>query len=551
MINSKWWALVVAAAALLGCGGGGGSAGTPPFGDGDGGASATADLVVTTSSVQIFNSGSSSATVTVTAVDSSRNALANVPVTVSADSGAIVTTSSTATDDEGTVQATVGIGADRSNRVIVVTATSGSISRSVSLLVTGTTVSATLSPAIVAPSAAGSVRYVVIDNAGAPMANMPIQVSAAGLSPSEATGTTSANGDFTFNFTAPTATGSYTIIGSVGGMTDSQTVQVQTASTVPAVSAAILSASVSANPNVVAVNTAGSDGNQTQVRALFLGANNQPVPNVRVRFDLAGDVNSIGGTFTTGSNTVYSNANGVATAAYTPGTRASPTDGLTIRACYGTSDTDPNFVNCTTFATTTVTITSEPLGVSIGTNELIITDNPLTYKKQFLVSVVDSAGVAKPDVNVAVSVDLPLYRKGSYAPGTSGTPGWAKFESIACANEDTNRNGVLEIIGGIEEDQDGDGRLDPGKSDVSVTLLQDKTGSDGTAVLEIQYARSFGTWVDVLITVSASGVSGTEGRASYLVAPVPVPTTALTNVQVAPAFIDSPYGLTGSCTNPN
>ena len=61
---------------------------------------------------------------------------------------------------------------------------------------------------------------------------------------------------------------------------------------------------------------------------------NKPVKNMRVRFDLAGDVNSIGGTFTTGDNVVYSDANGVATSAYVPGTRSSPTDGVTVRACW-------------------------------------------------------------------------------------------------------------------------------------------------------------------------------------------------------------------------
>ena len=61
----------------------------------------------------------------------------------------------------------------------------------------------------------------------------------------------------------------------------------------------------------------------------------------------------------------------------------------------------------------TLTVTSEPLGVTIGTNETIIV-NELTYIKKFIVSVADSAGVAKPDVNVVVSLDLPNYRKGQY-----------------------------------------------------------------------------------------------------------------------------------------
>ena len=97
------------------------------------------------------------------------------------------------------------------------------------------------------------------------------------------------------------------------------------------------SASLAASPSVVPVNT-GSTSNRSELRALFLGAGNAPVKNVRVRFDLAGDANSIGGSLTSGTNVVYSDANGVATTAYVPGSRFSPTDGLTVRACWSAND---------------------------------------------------------------------------------------------------------------------------------------------------------------------------------------------------------------------
>ena len=41
---------------------------------------------------------------------------------------------------------------------------------------------------------------------------------------------------------------------------------------------------------------------------------------------------------TSGTNVVYSDANGVATTAYVPGSRFSPTDGLTVRACWSAND---------------------------------------------------------------------------------------------------------------------------------------------------------------------------------------------------------------------
>jgi hypothetical protein len=542
------WAVATASLLLLtACGGGGGDAGAPILGSGGGtGGKATAsDLVVELSSAQMFNTASSSVKVTVTAVDSSRNAVAGAPVQITADSDAIVTGAASQTDEAGKTEGTVSMGSNRANRVITVTVTSGSVSKTATIQVMGAHLTGTLAPAVIDPGTQGHIEYRLQDHSGNPMVNQDIQVVASGMTPSQANGKTGPNGEFMFTYTSPATPGSVQVTANAGGASDVQTVQVQATSTVPVVTAPINSASVSANPSVLSVNVPGGTSNRSEIRALFLGANNLPIPNVRVRFDLAGDVNSIGGTFTTGDRLLYSDANGIVTTAYVPGTRFSPTDGVTIRACYGTSDTDPGLVNCTNFATVTLTVTSEALGVSIGTNETIIV-NDLTYVKKFIVSVVDSAGVAKPDVNLAVSVDLPQYRKGFFS---STTDGWSKVggDAAICANEDANRNGVLEA----GEDINGTGRLEPGKSDVSVSLLQSKTGPDGTAVLQIQYAKSFGTWVDAKITVAASGVSGTEGRATYVVAPVPVDAASLKKSDSSPAYQVSPYGVAASCTDPN
>ena len=535
-----------AVALLAACGGGGGSAGTSPFSSAaSSGSAATSDLIVTLNSAQVPNTGSATATVSVTAIDASRNTLAGIPVTISADGDAVVTAGAATTGSNGVLTAQIGIGSNRGNRLITVTATSGAISKTATLQVVGTSVTSTLVPAVIAPSTAGQVQYHVVDQAGNPMSGQPVQIVATGLTPDQMTATTGINGDYIFSYTSPAAVGAYTVTANIGGKTDTQTVQVQTTSTVPVVPAgtAIASASVSANPSVVPVNLAGSQTNRSEIRALFLGANNLPIPNVRVRFDLNGNVNSIGGTFTTGATTLFSDSNGIVTTAYVPSARSSPTDGVTVRVCYGKSDTDPNLVNCLTSKLVTLTVTSEPLGVTIGTNELVIV-NELTYIKKFVISVADSAGVAKPDVNLVVSIDLPNYRKGFYTPGQTA---WIKNETAICLNEDTNRNGVLES----GEDKNGDGQLWPRKPDVIISLLQSKTRADGTAEVQLTYAKDHGSWVDALITVSASGVSGSEGRATYLVAPVPVDAASIKNVSQSPAYVISPYGIAASCANPN
>jgi hypothetical protein len=182
--------------------------------------------------------------------------------------------------------------------------------------------------------------------------------------------------------------------------------------------------------------------------------------------------------------------------------------------------------------------------------------------KQYVVTVVDSAGNPKSGVTLATSVDLPNYRKGYYVVSTGTPSGWVKVPTAVCLNEDTNRNGVLDAgeddttTGGTGN---GDGQLWPRKPDVLISLLDANgnqvtsttTASDGTAVLQIEYAQDHASWVDAMITVVASGVGGSEGRATYFVAPVPVLATDLTNTSVAPAFVVSPYGTAGSCTNPN
>ena len=371
-----------------------------------------ADLILTTSSSTIADSGSGAVVVTVKAIDANRNTVAGVPVGLTVDAGAVITGAAATTDSTGTVTATVTTGADLSNRLVTVTATSGSVLRTATIQVTGAKISSSLVPAVIAKSTAGQILYRVVDGAGNAMANQSVQITATGLTPSSVSATTGANGDYTFNYTSPGLDGSYAVTAVIAGKSDTQSLLVQSAGVVPDAVGPINAASVAANPSVVAVNLSGSQANRSEIRALFLGANNLPIRNVRATFDLNGDVNSVRGSFTTGTTTLYSDANGVASTSYVPDSRSSPTNGVTVRVCYGVKDSD--LTGCPTFKLVTLTVTSEPLGVSIGTNELIIV-NTLTYVKQFVITVADSSGAAMADVNLVASVDLPNYRKGVYA----------------------------------------------------------------------------------------------------------------------------------------
>lgn len=554
LLKSKILVLgLVAAAALSACGGGGGSAGTPPFGSDTPDTGTTnpvaSDLLVTLSKPEITNSGSDTATVVVTAVDAQNRVLPNADVLLRADANAIITATAAQTDTTGALSGTVGIGSSKANRQIKVTAISGQVSKEVTLTVTGAKLSAVPLPASVQEGAAGKVTFTLADTNSVKIAGQSVQVTAPGLTPATATGTTDANGEFVFNYVVPMgASGTIPVSATAGGATASQDVQVRGTVITPDVTATINSASVSANPSVISINQSGTNS-RAEVRALFLGADNKPVPNVRVRFDLAGDVNSIGGTFSSGQEIVLSNANGNATSAFIAGARSSPIDGVTVRACYGKTDLEMANGACPASASATLTVSAEPLGVTIGTDATIAVDG-LTYVKKYVIQVVDASGASMADVNLAASLRLTRFGKGNHAflAATATSPaGWGYQNVLICPGEDLNGNGVLEA----GEDRDGDNRLEPRPSDVSVKLLHTKTRADGTAELQIQYPQNFATWASGVITVSANGVVGTEGRDDYEIDALPAPSAVIINASEMPAFRRSPYGTTLSCTDPN
>lgn len=540
---------VGAALALLvaGCGGGGGSSGDCGFGDctGSGGGTAVvADLILTLDTQSVTNSGSEVVTATITAVDSSRVVVSGATVGVAVDANALVTASSSSTGTDGKVTATVAIGADRSNRIITLTATSGSLTKTASISVTGSRIGASLATTVEPGSTGNTIRYRVLDVNSNPLVGQAIAVSAPGLV--GATGVTSANGDFDFVYTAPSTSGALVITATSVGVTDVQTVQVQAAGGgVPVANGPVSSASVSANPKTVASNTAGSTTNQTQIRALFQAAGNVPIQNVRVRFDLNGDPNSVGGTISSGTRQLYSTADGVVTTSYIPGTRSSPTDGVSVRACWDYADFAAG--TCPNATTVKLTVTAEPISVTLGTNELIIEgETQLTYIKQFVVMVVDSAGVAQANVTISPLLDLTEFRKGSWV--VSGTK-WAYSPVAFCTNEDTNRNGVLDSSP-VREDRNGNSVLEPRKADVSVRMVNgSQTDAGGMAILQIEYPKNVASWDVYKLTVSATGVTGTEGVASFTDL-LSVPASAVNSTTSSPAFQTSPYG-TGSCTDPD
>jgi hypothetical protein len=562
-------ALAGVAALLVACGGESDCTSPPAFEGGpvgecvdNGGGPATAvasNLTLVLSATSLPNNGTDTITATATATGAGGVTLASIPVSFSVNNNALATVSGTSTNDLGVVTAAIGIGADRANRTISVTATSGSLSRTATFQVVGATLAATPLPAVIAPGAAGKVDFRLVDVNSNPMSAQAIVIN--GVNGVEVSGSTDSNGSYSYAYTAPASGGSLDIRATAGGVTTTQTVLVQSGTgTIPPASIAVQSASLAASPSVVAVNT-GTTSNRSELRALFVGAGNAPVQNVRVRFDLAGDANNIGGSLTSGSNVVYTDANGVATTAYVPGSRFSPTDGLTVRACWSANDFAVG--TCPNAATATLTVVSDALSVSIFTDALIEVTGQ-SYVKTYTVQVVDSSGSSKGGVEISKSVDILRYFKGEWQVSSDK---WVKVQRASCDNEDLNRNGTIEVYSnGAVEDANSTGALEPRKADVAISFVgSSSTDSSGQVKLKITYGQNVASWLEFNILVAASGVAGTEGRTSYQ-GVLPVLASAVSDAKVEPAFRVGPYGTQASavvlttnpagqsgllCTNPN
>jgi hypothetical protein len=571
---SKALALAAALLALAACGGGGSDSGNNPNSGGGGNQPKAADLTLVLSAPSINNSGSETVTATVTAVDANRNTVAGIPVALRVDSNATINVSGASTDTSGVVSGAVRIGSEKTNRAITITAVSGDITRTAVLQVVGTRLRATLLPAVLNPGEGGRVQYRLVDANDNAMTAVAITVTGPGGVQTNAT--TGSNGEYEYSYTAPAAAGNLELRASAGGVDSVQTVIVQAGPGVipPVAPDSVLSASMQPSATVVPVNATGNTNNRVEVRALFMGAGNVPVRNIRVRFS---EVDENGrapgapyGSFISGNQVIYSGANGVAASAFVPGSRASATDAVFLRACWSYSDFPSG--DCPYAITTRITVNDDPLSVSVGTNELIESGaSNLTYVKRFVVQVVDSAGLAKPDVLVSPVLDLLRYRKGLYR-WNPAAQAWTSYSAstdpldateypvVGCDNEDLNRNGIVELLNPVPTFLDWLGRpvtsedfnnsfnltpgrpaLEPRRADVSLSIEgSNRTNNFGQIVLRLEYPRNIATWVQFNLQVGA-GVAGTEGRANFE-GILPAPAEVIRNENATPPFVVSPYG---------
>ena len=546
---------------MTACGGGGGSpGGTAPNGNPgttpDPAAPTVASFIYQLDKYSITNAGTDKALLTVTALDANNNPVSGVTLIVSVDSGIYTPVTST-TGSNGQASGNISIGANKANRNITAKLALGGQSAQAVVAVTGSQIALTPVPATPAPGASTRVDIKVTDANGGGVPSVPVQLSGSLGFTGSVTTDNSGNASAILGATPATA-GTYSIDASALGVQATRAVQVVSSGVggIPDAVGSITGVSLAIVPNTIAPNSTGSTTNRAGLKATFVNGSNQAVQNVRVRFVIDPPQLGSGETLSTGDATVYSDINGEAIADYIAGTRSSPTNGVTIRACYGTTDADIANGACPNSTTKTLTVASQPLSITLGDNNLLEKGNfGLTYIKKFDVAVADAAGNAVPNASVSASVDITHYSKGGF-----GLPG-----NIWCVNEDTNRNGFLDTgedtngnglldtgedtngNGFLDTDEDlnRNGTLEPRKADVILSFVgSNTTAANGRMTIQVEYPQNVATWLSytVKVTTNVAGSEGTDQK-SYI-------TSFIKGDETNGSFLTPPYGAS-SCDNPN
>lgn len=376
-----------------------------------------------------------------------------------------------------------------------------------------------------------TVRYLV---SGAPVSGQAINFSTTAGQISPPGATTNAAGEATVTVSSSTASPA-AVQATVAGGAAQATLSINFVAQAPA------SLVLQVSPTAVGPNPAGATAQQAQLRAVVRDVNGNPVAGTLVAFTRLSDPS--GGNLSQASTATDSS--GQATVQYIAGASTTANNGVQLRASVlGTPGV---------FGDATLTVNQSALFIALATGNTISNLDPQTYKKDYVIYVTDSNGVAVPNINLTVKV-LPIeYRKGrlifANQVWTYDVP-----SLFTCINEDAVFDGATpadpRAFNGVRdagEDLNGDGVLQPGNV-ISVTPGTARTDAAGRATVSLLYGESYVPWVRVRLIVQAI-VSGTESTtdARFVVDGLASDFNSATN---PPAGVISPFG-TQNCSTPN
>jgi hypothetical protein len=620
---------VLASAVLASCGGGGDGT---ISGGGDGGTDTPAIITVLAASPQLQSGQTNTVTITAQVKDDNNAVLEGVTVQFSASSGSLAVTQAVS-DASGIAIAQLSAGTNLANRAITVSAQAGDASGSVIVNVVGTTLSIT-GPAALAQNDTGAYVAVAKDSTGAGINGATLALTSAnGNTIAAATLTTDASGNVSFSMTA-TAAGNDTLTASGLGLTATKAVAVSgdafafttplanaeislnvaqavtvrwTKSGVPQVGETItfsttrgtLSAgtavtngsgdatiTISSLNSGAAVLTATNDeatstnltiefvattaatvelqaspltvgvGEQSELTALVRDGSGNLVKNQTVEFLIENGTGSVS------PGTDVTDSQGIAKSVYTAaGTSAA--NGIVVRATVqGTGVTD----------TVELTVARQALFIRLGTGNTLFEIGTATYAKEWVILVTDVDGNAIANKAVQASIRSRQYAKGQL--GWADPPGvwtYAAGSPVWCPDEDANKNGVLDLVGGVPgtgEDTNTSGKLEAGNvalvagvpESASLTAPCATAGAQGTAANVVTnsqgrarvcvfYPQNYAEWVESTLTAKASVTGGTEFSESSVFT-LQVLASDVDSETEAPPNQYSPFGTALNCATP-
>jgi hypothetical protein len=463
-----------------------------------------------------------SGTYTITLVDSAARGIGGRPLTVTTTTGNAVTPGSATTDGQGraTVQLTVNAAGNTAVNVAALglTATQPVAVNADSFQFTAPTLEGAELTLSGPPGTPVTVRW-LRNNAPVPDGTLVSFSTTRGTLSSSSVGTV--GGNATVNvFSQNAGAAVITASGSLAGVpvTVNRTAEF----------VALTAASIDVQPGIFTIAPRQS----TTITAIVRDAGNNLVKNKPVTFTLT---DSTGGSLSVGTATTDSQ--GRAQTVYTAGSGTSAQNGVNVRGSVVEG-------SLTIADNVQLTVAQQSLFISLGTGNTIEEPNPAQYRLPFAVQVTDANGNGVAGVNLTMSVLSIRYLKGRRAWNGSSWLGYLGGAPTGiCADEDVNRNGVLDP----GEDANGSTRLEAGNialvSPSSVT-----TDSTGIALIGVLYPQEHAYWLEVTLEARA-GVAGTEtARATTFL--LPGAANDFNREDNTPPGPTSPFGV-NVCAAPN
>lgn len=486
-------------------------------------------------------------------LDSGNAPIAGATVAFTSSAGNTFTPASAVTNAQGT--ATTSLTASKSTTPDTLTATA--LGQTATEQVTISTQSFNFT----APTAGSTVNLgtsqtltLVWTNAGVPVTNTTVNFSTTrgtfnGGSGVTATATTDGTGTATVTIASTTAGPAAITASATTASNQPVTAQLalQFLATVPA------SVNLQANPSTIPTQSASS------ITAIVRDTAGNLVADQVVDFQLQ---DTTGGSLSAGSATT--DIQGKAQVTYSSSTVQSASNGVKITATLPSTSVPP--------ATVLLTVGGQTVFLSLGTGSVLGENAQKTqFQLPYVVQALDAGGNPVSNVSITLTVhSLPpvnpvisgvqyqptapnfvadskayaAYWKGVWVKGLTQwvwTP--VSGNENGCLNEDVNGTGVFEA----SEDLNNNGRLDPGDvASVSPSLLA--TDSTGSGNLIVSYPESYGMWVQVVLTATAT-VSGTQ-TSTAATFQLPMLSTYVNNIQNAIPGEISPFGsISPSCAS--